>query len=324
MSDCSVASNVFSAIRRVVAAGVRWTPAVLALIASASILAAPSAASAQTLSLGDASGFEAFAVSNATTGAAGDFNFSNSTTDGSVALGANTYLGGAGTINGNLYADQSASYSGVNVMGSIITQGMGSYLSTLSQNVINTATAASGWNSSNANALTASVSGTNYQFTGGSGHNGDNVITVNSTTNSALLNLSSSGTSYTITINGTATEQFVFNITGHTTWTNVTVVLNGVNSSNVFFNFLSGNDGINSSAIAGNILNVINGTSMSIDNSTIDGSVMSTGFVDLANTVIAPEFPTVMMAGVASLIVLGRAGLKWRRGRVGKPTCPMA
>jgi hypothetical protein len=249
-----------------------------------------------------------FAVSDPISGNAGDFNFSQSTVDGSVALGAFTYLGGQGTIHGSVYQAPTASFSGVSVLGSInSSNGLGTYLSQLGQTVMNTATTAEHWNGANANQLTPTiVNGNNYEFTGSAAHSGQNVITINSFTNSGLLNLSNA----TITINGTSSEQFVFNFTGRTTLTDVNVVLNGVSLSNVFYNFISGNVGINSSKLEGTVLDVINGTSMSVDNSTIHGAIMSDGFVDMANSVVAPEMPSIMVAGLGCLIVLGNAGLK--------------
>jgi hypothetical protein len=53
---------------------------------------------------------------------------------------------------------------------------------------------------------------------------------------------------------------------------------------------------------------------MSIDNSTINGAVVSDGFADLANSVITPELPTIMVAGMAALLLLGKISLDcWRR-----------
>jgi hypothetical protein len=283
----------------------RWLCPVIAVAMS---FAMPSPGSAQTLDLGQAGGFGVFAVSDPISGNTGDFNFSQTTVDGRVALGASTFLGGQGTIYGSVSQDPTASFSGVAVLGSInSSSSLGTYLSQLGQTVMNTATTAQGWNSANANQLTPTiVNGNNYEFTGSTAHSGQNVITINSNTNSGLLNLSNA----TITINGTSSEQFVFNFTGRTTLTDVNVVLNGVSLSNVFYNFISGNVGINSSKLDGTVLDVINGTSMSVDNSTIHGAIMSDGFVDMANSVVAPEIPSIMVAGLGCLIVLGNAGLK--------------
>jgi hypothetical protein len=183
------------------------------------------------------------------------------------------------------------------------------------QTAMNVANTAAGWNAFNANALTVG-SGPNYQLTGSTNHSGDNVININSFTNSAFLNLSNA----TITLNGTSAEQFVFNFTGRTTWNNVHVILNGVSVGNVFYNFISGNVGINSgSNLSGTVLNLVNGTSMSIDNSTIQGAVVSDGFVDMANSVIAPELPTIMMPAIACLFLLGKIGFDCRRRLTASP-----
>jgi hypothetical protein len=280
----------------------------VAILALALALGGSSPCSAQTLNLGQAGNDGLFAVANSNTGG-GDFNFSNSIDLGGAALGAGTYLGGSGTIVGNLSHDPTAQYSGVHILGNISST---SSLGGAAQTAMNVANTAAGWSASGANVLSPSVNGNNYQFTGSSSNSGNNVITINSLTNSGLLNLSNGG-NYTITLNGNSTEQFVFNITGRTTWTNVTVILNGVSANNVFYNFISGNVGLNSSVLSGTVLNVINGTSMSIDNSMIKGAIVSDGFVDMANSTIAPELPTIMMAGIACLFLLGKAGLDCRR-----------
>lgn len=287
---------------------------VMAVVAMAVALAAPSLCSAQTLNLGQAGNDGFFAVANSNTGG-GDFNFSNSTDLGGAALGAGTYLSGQGTIVGSLSADPTATFnvnqgpSSINVLGSVSSN---SGLGGLGQTAINVANTAAGWNSSNANVLSNQGNGNNYVFNGSSSNSGNNVINIGSLTGA------------TITLNGTSTEQFVFNFTGRTTLTDVTVILHGVSLSNVFYNFISGNVGINSSNLSGNVLDVINGTSMSIDNSVINGSVVSDGFVDMANSTIAPELPTIMMAAIACLVLSGKAGLDCRRRLTARTASPQA
>jgi len=295
------------------------------------VACAPSSSVAQTLNLGNAGADGFFAVYNANlyneTGGVlgtGSFNFSNSTDLGGGTLGAYTSVGGFNsTVVGSLAYDPSASIgSGVNILGTTNSSAaIGTYIAGLGQTAINTATTAQGWSTSGASAPNATVNGSNYQFTGSSGNN---VITIKGTTNSGLLSLSNS----TITLTGTSSEQFVFNITAapHTgvTWSNVTVVLNGVSVSNVFYNFISGGNGIgiNSSNLTGTVLNVITGSSMSIDNSIVNGAVVSDGFVDVANSVIAPELPTIMMAGVVCLILLGKVSLDCRRSLAARSASP--
>ncbi len=282
----------------------RWLTALIALAVG---FTPSSRCSAQTIDLGQAAGFAAFAVSDSNSGNTGDFIFSSSTVYGSAALGAGSSLTGIGTIMGNLAQDPSASFSGVNVMGTTSSSNaMGAYLAPLSQTVMNAATTAQNALSNGANQATVSGSNFNYNISGSAGLN---VITVNSGTNSGLLGSSLGTTTITINANGNSNEQFVFNFTGRTTLTNVNVVLTGgASAGNIFYNFISGNVGIVSSDLQGNVLDVINGTSMSIDNSTIMGSVMSDGFVDAANSVLAPELPTIITAGLACVFVLGMAG----------------
>jgi hypothetical protein len=308
-------------------------PRLVALAIVAAALFAPSPSFAQTLNLGNAGGDGLFAVYNDSlynqssgfTGV-GSFNFSNSTDMGGAMLGAGTSLGGVGTVFGSLSADPTASVDPtVNVLGGTFSNsGVGAYIAGLGQTAINVATAAenlvtSGQNQ-NANGLTATVNGSNYTFTGSIANSGVNVINVNLA--SGLLKL----TNATITLTGSSTEKFVFNITGSSThpwtWNDVKVVLNGVSGGNVFYNIISsggGTYGINSgSDLSGTVLNVLGGVSMSIDNSTIEGAVISAGSIDMANSIIAPELPTAAMAGLVSVAVFGHAAFSRRRRRRGR------
>ncbi len=290
------------------------------LIALALALASPPICSAQTLSLGSAGQFNLFGAYNAATGASGDFNGGPAMIIGGVGLDANSYLGGSTTIMGAVYESQSgATYAGSGTPGGGIVTGAGpnSFLSQGSQTAINTATTAAGLSN---NASVTDPNGTSYQVAAGSSYSGSGpiVVAVNSSTNSSLLNLSNT----TITINGTSTEQFVFNFSGRTTLTNVNVVLSGgVQASNVFFNFVTGNVGINGGTINGNILNLVNGTSMSLDQGVVvNGSVVSDGFIDMGNATLVPELPTVMMAGLACLLVVSHGGFNQLRRRSATPS----
>jgi hypothetical protein len=190
-----------------------------------------------------------------------------------------------------------------------------SFLSQGSQQAISTANTAASWtNSSNANQLTV----TNNSVTLSSVNSGQNVVTVNTTTNSGLMNL------YNVPLNiyGGAGEQVVFNFTGSrtVTWTNVNVVLHGISANNVFFNFIGGNAGIVGGTINGNVLDLVKGTSLILGQGVvINGSVVSDGFVGMGNAVITPEMPTILMGGLAALLVAVPAGISRLRRR---PTTP--
>jgi hypothetical protein len=288
-------------------------------------LAAPSPCWAQTLSLGNAGDFGLFGAYNANTGGSATLIGGPASVYGSVGLDAGSSFSGTTSITGSVYINNDpspsvgpASYSGSGTPGGgIVTGGAtNTFLSQGSQAAIQAATTAESWtNSSSANQLTVS----NNSVYLSSAHSGQNVVTVNyaTNTNTSLLTLSN----VTLNIYGSANEQVVFNFTGsHTvTWTNVTVALYGISAGNVFFNFIGGNVGIVGGAINGNILDVVNGTSMSLDNGVVvNGSVVSDGFVDMGNAVITtPEMPTVLTAGLATLLVAVPAGFSRLRRRRG-------
>ncbi len=289
------------------------------------VLAAPSFCSAQTLNLGGAGDFGLFGVYDANVGSAtligGPANIV-----GSVGLDAGSSLSGTTSITDTLYLNNdpspavgAASYTGSGTPGGGVVTGaqINTALGQASLQAINVATTAASWtNSSSANQLTVS----NNLVTLSSLNSGQNVVTVNTTTNAGLLSMSNG----TLTINGTAGEQVVFNFTGPhtTTWTNINVVLTGgITAQNVFFNFIGGSAGIVGGTINGNILDVVNGTSMSLDNGVvINGSVISDGFVDMGNAMITPELPTIVMAGLASLLVVIPAGFSRLRRRLTAPS----
>jgi hypothetical protein len=55
-------------------------------------------------------------------------------------------------------------------------------------------------------------------------------------------------------------------------------------------------------------------TSLTLSGDNIEGAVIADGSVVISSRVVsAPELPRVIMAGLASLIVFGRAGLEWKR-----------
>jgi hypothetical protein len=310
---------------RVLSGPFRRPHGLTAAVALALAFAAPSLCSAQTLSLGNAGDFGLFGAYNANTGSSGYLIGGPATINGNVGLDAGSAFTGTTSITGAIYLNNDpspsvgpASYTGSGTPGGgFVTGGItNSFLSQGSQAAINAATTAQSWTgASNANHLTVS----NNSVTLSSANSGQNVVTVNTSTNSSLLNLSNA----TLNIYGGSNEQVVFNFTGphSTTWTNVNVVLHGISASNVFFNFIGGNVGIVGGTINGNILDVVNGTSMSLDNGVvINGSVVSDGFVDMGNAVITPELPTILMPSIAGLLIAIPAGICRLRRRLTTPS----
>jgi hypothetical protein len=298
----------------------------LAAAALALALATPSLCSAQTLSLGNAGGFGLFGAYNAGAAAniGGVLNVS-----GGVGLDANSslMLGTGSAIQGAFDQSSTAQYWGPTPGGGVTT---GSAINTLlaqgSASAFSAASTAASWSGNTSfNSQNDSVTLTQQE----------NVVTVNSSTNSGLLTLPSAYSNNTtylyINGNGTSNQQVVFNITGNLWWNNVDVVLNNISASNVFFNFVSGDVNIVGGTISGSILDMMNGTSngnqgtnttnMSLDGVVINGSVVTDGFVDMGNAVITPEMPTGLMAGLASLLVAASAGVsRLRRRRTTPPS----
>ena len=262
---------------------------------------APLPCSAQTLSLGQAGNYDAFGAYNSSTNNAGIFYSFSSTADGSVGLASNGAL-----LNG--------STTGLNVGGTVFLQGHSAFNNGTAGLIVTGANLTQANNDVQlpirrpqigtpqiSNILSMSQSGNNYSVNGLSSHSGQNIINITGA-------LGGSG-NYTLNISGSG--QFLFNLSAGASLTDFTVVLNGVSASNVFFNTTGNGVGIGGSTIYGNILNM-NGGSMSLDSDVIHGFVVSDGFIDMAGTTIAPELPTIMMAGIACLFLLGKVGLDCR------------
>jgi hypothetical protein len=286
----------------------RLSRAFVLIAAMAFIHMTSSQSCAQTLNLGAAGGFELFAAYNSSTDDSGTFKSSpTSTIFGHVGLGADGALGGSFAIGGNVYQESTAHNTTSGTPSPIVTD-----LSAASQAAVNAAQTAGSWNVLNSNVLTMALSGNNYQVNGSSDFSGRNVINLASNSGG----IGSTDGHYTLTINGTASEQFVFNVGKNDDFTNVSVVLTGgVTGNNVFFNMVGGSNAFIASDITGTILNM-NGKGISLDSGTyIHGAVISDGFVDMGNVIVAPELPTVVMASLAGLVVFGSAGIRRLRKR---------
>jgi hypothetical protein len=279
----------------------------VALVAAAAALVTPSAARAQTLSLGAANGYDLLAAYDPSTQAAGSFySFQTSTIYSNVGLGQNGNLGGAFNIGSKLYADPSATISATGAIPTPIS----SNLSAPSAAAVSLEQAASSWNSGNSAVLSVAHTGNSYTVNGTSSGSAQNLV--NLAANTAI---GSASGQYTFTINGTSNQQFLINLGPNVSFTDVTVVLTGgVTRANIFYNNVGGMSTFGGSTIAGNILNMKGGSTFLSDD-VVHGSVISDGAVYLNNTVVAPEMPTVFAAGFAGLCLLGHAGFRLLRGR---------
>jgi hypothetical protein len=280
------------------------------------VVAAPSHCSAQTISLGQAANYDVFGAYNSSTNVAGVFySYPASTVDGNVGLASNGILsstmGGAFNVLGTAFAQNSASQYGASGTpgGGIVT---GANLTQANSDALKAYSTAAGWTSANSNVLSLSQNGNNYSVTGLSSNNGQNLINLTSS-------LGNASGSFTLTISGPG--QFLFNLGTGVSLTDVKVVLNGVNQSNVFFNNAGGFAAFGGSDISGTVLNM-NGGFMSLDSDMIHGSVVSNGAIDMGSTVIAPELPTITMAAAACLLLVGSTLRVRMRQRVSKNASP--
>src|SRR5262249_54637819 len=226
------------------------------------------------------------------------FSF-NSSIGNSVGLGATSMISGSMSIGGNLYLDNDPpSYTATGTIGGSKIYGDLTKASADAMSAANTAK-----NLTANNSLISNGTGS-YHLNLNSGLNVVNFSTKFTATNATI-----------VIKKGTGNEQVVFNFQKGLSFTNVNIVLTGgLTWDNVFFNIVGGNVGWGGSDISGTILNM-SGGSMSLDNNYIHGSVISDGFIDLSGSIIAPELPTITMAGLACALVLGKVGLVRLRRR---------
>ena len=292
----------------------------VAIIALAVGWAASSPCFSQTISLGQAGQYSIFEASEAGV-TPGSLNVSSSSIDGSVALGTSTSFSASSvTIGGAVYGDSNVSVasSGTNVAGGYL----GTNLEQAARDALNAWTTAA--------ALAANNSFSNNSITGNTGPNASPVNVVN------LGPLILSGA--TLTINGTSSEQFVFNVSQYLILSDTSIFLNGVSASNVLFNIIgdTGYVSISGGTFSGNILDLASGpfSSVTLSGSVMDGSIISDGTISVLNSsielpwepdvTIAPELPTSMTAGLACvLLVLWNAGCsRLRRRRLSLAVAP--
>jgi hypothetical protein len=266
------------------------------LAAALPLLLGPSRAAAQTLSLGQAAQFGVFEVS----GLNGSLHASGGTFNGNVALGnSTTYAFSGTTFNGSLYV-------GTGVTGSGGPTPTSMNLSTANANAISASSTAAG--------LTPTGTyGNITQATTFTGTGPQNVFNVSG------INLS--GANITINANGHSNETFVFNVANSVNMSNSSIILtNGALAGHVIFNILGGGASFSGGTFNGTILDLLGGISLS--GTTVNGELLSekqiamSGGAVNANPFIAnPEPATIIMAGLGSLLLLGRAALRGGKRR---------
>jgi hypothetical protein len=259
----------------------------------------PSVSFAQTINLGAAGNFELLAVSS---GNSPIVTSSADSISGNVGLGPGTQFNAAAPqtyIGGSVYLASGVTgvpNPAVTIGGSVNRN------ADLSQAISAATLAYNTAKGDTNNTATVQHSGSSYSITGSAAVNAYNFTT----------NPNISGA--TITITGSSTQQFVFNFSNGLSMANSTVVLSGVSASNVFFNITGGSTSITGTSFSGVLLDGSKG-SVTLLNDVMHGEVIANGSITMANTVMAPELPTSMMAALAGLFMMGSAGVGWLRKR---------
>ena len=287
-------------------------------------VAVPSQSLAQTASLSQSLGqpgqYAVFEVSNGTI-AGQSINVSGSAIYGNVALGQNTlYTVSSTTVNGSVYVDSAGLNPKSSSSGTTITGNGGNAISTslasAGSTATNDATTLAGLNSGKSN-NSFGQNGSAYSITANAG-SGINVVDVSK---------SFSLTNGTITLNGSSNSQFVFNISQGISLNNVQIILKGVAADNVIFNVTGGSVNLVNTIFNGTILDMTGQGSVMLNGVTDEGAVITNSNLSISGSVvsIAPELPTIMMAGLACFAaVAGKAGFRRLRRRIptGDPALP--
>lgn len=288
----------------------------VAILALALTFAVSSPCLAQTtLNLGAAGGYSIFEVnpggnnSNSQT-----INVTASSVNGSVALGAYTgYTANSVSIAGSVYEGSNVSGSSLGLTVGGLTHTNVTALGTAGTPAASQAATTAAGETSNA---TIVEKGSNVSISGNA--------SVVGYTFSSNPNLSGS----TITISGNSSQQFILNFQNGLTLANTTIVLTGgVNSNNIFFNVTGGNVSITESTVQGTFLDMVSrgGTepTMTFSNDSLQGSIVTDTNLTISDTsIVAPELPTIMMAGIACLFLLGKAGLDCGRRLAARTASP--
>jgi hypothetical protein len=303
-------------------AGARPVPVAVALVAFVLLAATPSLCRAQVTGLGSAGNY-GLLEDGGSVNVNGFFSFNSSSVQGNIGL-QNTTV--------NVGFTDSLTVSGTAYIGSNVTINAGGFLqgsfsanstetgqaSTLAA-AFNTASSAS--SSDGALAATTTISSNTI-----TGTQAVNVVSVSSIT-------------HDLTISGNANQVFVINVTGNSggvvKLSNVTLA-GGVTADHVLFNITGGGNVIlgGGGTVNGTFLDTgsgkitLNGTTVSgaiiagsggvttNNSATINADPFSGGTADPPS---APELPSIAMAGVACLLVFGRAAVA--RIRCARRTC---
>jgi hypothetical protein len=273
---------------------------VVALLAFALSTATPSLCQAQVTGLGSAANY-GLLEDGGNVSVNGFLNFSG--VGGNVGLQSSAVTVGifdSFTVNGTAYEG-----SGVTI------GGLGSFSATSivtgQQSALTSAFAAAGSASSSDGALASTTSISSNTITG---TQAVNVVNVSSIT-------------HDLTISGNANQVFVINVTGNSgnviNLSNITLT-GGVTANHVLFNVTgSGNINLGNGVVNGTFLDTGSG-SVTLNGTAVTGGIIAgSGGMTVANSatitadsfavVNAPELPSITMAGVACLLVLGRAGI---------------
>lgn len=280
--------------------GARSLPAKLcgagvAVVAAVAVVLSITPAQAAFVELGAAGFFTVLSTNQGTQGADIDIGSAATTITGNVGLGPYSFgTAEKATINGNLYVD-STSTTSIHpdlVHGNTFT----------SQNLngpVSDAFAASNFFHSLApNQTYGDVTG-NFTFSGGPGR--------------SVISLSSVNTQATLTISGSASSQFIFNITnGFILNGGIIQLTGGVTADNVLFNLVGTGNGVTIDKPVGDAAGIFLAPLRDIilDKATLEGAIIGGGggngltVHSGANLIgVIPEPPTYL-AGLLAIAVL--------------------
>ena len=295
----------------------RLTSAVAFFVALVVSIATPSLCQAQVTGLGSAANYGLLdAGGTVNIGSNATLNFFDTTTSYvGVGLGSNTNVyfsvGSSLDVKGTLTEGSNVQFSGLGGVNATTTvTNAGSTLSSAWTAAQSASTTYSG--------MTPTISGITSNSISATG-----AVTV------ADYHYLTGDSSGNLTISGTAGQIFIINVTGSSNGYAINlsnIKLQGVSANDVVFNVTGtgkidlGAGTSSTSTVNGTFLENGTGPITLEQNTTLNGAVLTAGTVTSFNNVTlnaapiaavsAPELPSVAMAGVACLAILGRAGLR--------------
>ena len=268
----------------------------VAVVAAVTILLVIIPAQAAFVELGAAGFFTVLSTDQGTQGANIDIGSAATTISGNVGLGPDSFgTAEKATINGNLYVDSTSTTS---IHPDLLVHGNTFTNQNLSSPVSDAFAASNFFHSLAPNQTYGNITG-NFTFSGGPGRN--------------VISLSSVNTQDTLTISGSASSQFVFNITnGFILNGGIIQLTGGVAADNVLFNLVGIGNGATIDKPVGNAVGIFLAPlgDIILDKATLEGAIIGGGGGNRLTVHsgarligVIPEPPTYL-AGLLAIAVL--------------------